>query len=270
MGSASLLAEFSAFAEQPDEALELAYGALLLGRFDHPELTVQPWLDRLDRLADAAPTAGDALERLTQLLYVDEGFRGNRLDYYDIRNSYLHEVLQRKLGIPITLAVVVLEVGRRLGLELDGVGFPGHFLVQVEAGQAYLDPFDRGRLLDRSDCVALFRQGVGKKRSRFEERFLAAVTSRQILVRMLNNMLGVSIREREPERVLFCLDSIVLLIPADPDARLQRGRYLFEAGDATRAIPDFESFLELSVDEPARRAVAAALDEARRRGQTVH
>lgn len=268
MGSSPLLSEFGDFAGQTD--LDLAYGALLLARFDHPELETQPWVDRLDRLAAAAPARSDALDSLTELLYVQEGFRGNRLDYYDIRNSYLHEVLQRKLGIPITLATVVLEVGRRLGLDLEGVGFPGHFLVQVEAGQAYLDPFDRGRLLERSDCIALFRRQVGKERTPFEERYLAPVTSRQMLVRMLHNMLSVSIRDREPERVLFCLDSIVLLIPDDPDARLQRGRYLFEAGDATRAIPDFESFLELSPSEPARRAVAAALDEARRRGQTVN
>lgn len=268
--SSPLDAAFDALCAEPDETLDLAFGALLLARFDHPDLSPDEWLARLDELASAAPPdAADDLSSLTGYLYGELGFRGNRLDYYDIRNSYLHQVLDRKLGIPISLATMMIEVAKRLGRPLQGVGFPGHFLVQAEPGELYLDPFDGGRRLDRSACVDLFRQTTQGK-ARFDDRFLDTVTPRQMLVRMLNNMLALSIRERLPERVLFCLDSIVDLVPDDPDARLQRGRYLYEAGDASRAIPDFEAFLRMRPHGGVRRGVEAALAEAHRRGSTLH
>ncbi len=261
---------FLGLARSSDDELDLGMGALLLARHDYPRLRPPEWLDRLDALALAAPqSATERIESLTHFLYREVGLRGNRLDYYDIRNSYLHEVLDRKLGIPITLATVVLEVARRLGHSLQGVGFPRHFLVQVEPGETFLDPFDGGRLLDRADCRALFEQSQ-KGRSRFKDEYLEPVTSRTMLVRMLHNMLGVSIQEGDAPRVRFCLDGIVTLLPEDPGAHLQRGKYLFDIGDAEGAIPDFEAYLELSPHDAPRRSVEDALREAVRRGSTIH
>ena len=253
-----------------DDELDLGLGALLLARFDYPTLDPVRWMDRLDDVAADAPTEamGD-VQALTHYLYDDFGLRGNRLDYNDIRNSYLHEVLERKLGIPISLATIVIEVGERLGHDLHGVGFPGHFLLEAVPGELYLDPFDGGRSMDRSDCLALFEQ-TAQGKARFDDRFLEPVSSRQMLVRMLNNMVALSIRDREPERVRFCFDSIVLLVPEDPAAHLQRGKYLFEVGDVEDAIPDFRSYLDLSPQGAPRRAVEDALREAVRRGTTIN
>ena len=261
---------FLEIAAAPDETLDLARAAVLLARHDHPDLDPDRPIRQLDLLARNAPDgAGSDVEVLASYLYGEVGFRGNRIDYYDVRNSYLHLVLERKLGIPISLATVVLEVGRRLGHRLRGVGFPRHFLVEVEPGSLFLDPFDQGRLLDRSGCIEMFRKG-SRGEARFEDRFLEPVDTRQILVRMLNNILSLSIRDGDPLRVRFCLDSIVQLLPTDPGAHLQRGRYLFQAGDATAAIPDFEAYLHLSPEGAARRAVEDALQEAVRRGATIH
>ncbi|GAY08773.1 SirB1 family protein [Pseudonocardia sp. N23] len=177
---------------------DLDVGALAIAAGAHPGLDPDRWIAELDRLAAAVP-ADSGLSGLLELLFEVEGFRGNTEDYYDPRNSLLPHVLKRRTGIPITLAVVAIEVGRRVGVELQGVGMPGHFLVRDTASGAHVDVFAGGRLLDDTDCEQLFRAATGADRSvEFTTDLLPRVNNRQILIRMLQNLRGVYARRRRP------------------------------------------------------------------------
>lgn len=181
MGEAT--ARFLALVESDDVPLD--EGALLIAAHAYPSLDVDAELARLDALAAACPSNLDGLRRY---LFSEVGFRGNEDDYGDPRNSYLNDVLDRRLGIPITLSVVAIEVGRRVGVPLAGVGLPGHFLVRHEAvPPLLLDPFNGGHALTPEDCEAL----VGRlyaDRVAFTPALLAPVDNRAILARMLNNL----------------------------------------------------------------------------------
>lgn len=167
-------------------AFALDEAALLIAAHATSGLDVAAYRDRLDRLAASAPSAD--VEDVARHLFVTEGFAGNRDDYADPRNSYLDQVIDRRLGIPISLSVVLMEVGRRLGLPLAGVGMPGHFLVRLEGVRPlFVDPFERGEILDAAGCEARFRDLHGEE-MQFEPAFLAPIGPRAILARMLANL----------------------------------------------------------------------------------
>jgi regulator of sirC expression with transglutaminase-like and TPR domain len=166
---------------------DLLEGALEIARAADPDADVDAARAELDRLATGL---GD-LDGLVRRLYVEEGFHGNREDYYDPRNSSLIEVLGRRAGIPITLAVVCIEVGRRAGLGLEPVGMPGHFLVQPRGAPQHLDPFT-GEMLDREQCVRRFRESTGLgPEVPFDDALLAPIGTDAVLVRMLANLRGI-------------------------------------------------------------------------------
>ncbi|HVS14072.1 MAG TPA: transglutaminase-like domain-containing protein [Thermoanaerobaculia bacterium] len=265
--SSELNARFSELVLQPEEQIDLGEAALLLAADEAPDLDIDRWLAELDRLAARAADrlAGDqALDALTRELYQEAGLRGNRLDYYDPRNSFLHEVLGRKLGIPISLGVVCMEVGRRLGLGLSGVGFPGHFLVRVEGGaELYLDPFDRAQRLDRAGCRRLL-QRIGGRNMRFEPRFLEPIGTRDILHRMVGNLRAIYTRLEQPHLVLGCLDRQLALEPDRPEDRRERGRIALGLGLVDRAVADLERYLELAPAAEDHAAVEQWLDDAKR------
>jgi len=164
---------------------ELDVGALAIAAGADPDVDAGTWLRELDRLALGV----DSLETLIHRLFVEESFAGNTSNYYDPRNSLLPEVLQRKLGIPISLSIVCLEVGRRAGLSLEGVSMPGHFLVRPMATDHYLDAFDGGALLDLRRCEALFRTAnqAGPDVA-FGRHLLTTAPRRAIFVRILENL----------------------------------------------------------------------------------
>lgn len=164
---------------------DLDVGALAIAAGADPDLNTDRWLHELDRLADGV----GSLEALIHRLFVDEGFTGNSARYYDPRNSLLDQVLDRQLGIPITLSVVCIEVGRRAGIPLEGVGMPGHFLVRPLATDHYLDAFDGGRMLDLAGAEALFRASTRAGPDvRFGPHLLMGTPRRTILARILENL----------------------------------------------------------------------------------
>jgi regulator of sirC expression with transglutaminase-like and TPR domain len=170
---------------EPELAGALDEAVLLVGAHARPGVDVAAYLGRLDELAEGCEVP--TLSGLVHQLFVVEGFAGNRSHYYDPRNSYLHEVLDRRLGIPITLAVVMLSVGRRLGVPLAGVGLPGHFLVRHEDDPpALLDPFAGGAELTLADCEARFRAARGD--APFDPSLLATVGPHAVLARVLANL----------------------------------------------------------------------------------
>ncbi|MGH9021912.1 MAG: SirB1 family protein [Acidimicrobiia bacterium] len=194
-----LTARFAELMALPEDAIPLDEAAMILAAHALPDLEVRRQLDRLDRLAADCPEA--TLEGLRRYLFADLGFVGDARRYHDPRNSYLPEVLDRRLGIPISLAVLAIEVGRRLGVALVGIGMPGHFLVRADgpagsgidpgpAGTAgFMDCFAGGRMLDTDGCAALYGQtGQGPA---FSAALLAPVGARVILGRMLANLQGI-------------------------------------------------------------------------------
>jgi regulator of sirC expression with transglutaminase-like and TPR domain len=219
---------FAHVAARPEAEIDLAESALLIGESEYPGLDVPRYLGLLDRLGEdarraleRAPNAlkstpeSSSIERLLRWLYGDLGFHGNEAEYYDPKNSYLNEVLERRTGIPITLGVVLLEVCWRVGLDAQGVSFPGHFLVRTPGpgGVLLVDPFE-GRLLGRDDLRALHKRATGEVRDP-DPRLLAAAPKRHILVRMLNNLRSIYSGRSDTARLRCVLERMQVLAPSD-------------------------------------------------------
>jgi len=189
--------QFTRLVRRPDREIPLDEAALLIAAHDHA-VDIPAVLASLDELARDAPDEADELARY---LFADQNFAGNEVDYGDPRNSFLDEVLFRRLGIPITLSVLMIEVGRRRGLALDAIGMPGHFLVGAAPGR-FIDPFHGGAALDTAACQAMFEQlRVG---SSWTDAYLAPVGPRAILVRMLANLVHTLV-ERSPADAVWAL-----------------------------------------------------------------
>src|SRR5262245_41928826 len=179
----------------PEGAVPLAESALLMACEEYPQLEISPYLDRLDEIADfvrprlnPSGSALDTIAAINDVLFGVVGFRGNTENYEDPRNSFFNDVLERRVGIPITLSAVYLEVARRVSFPVSGVGMPGHFLVKYadRSEEIFLDPFNGGQILSREDCARRFAEMFGDQE--FSERMLAIASPRQMLFRMLNNL----------------------------------------------------------------------------------
>ena len=179
-------------------------------------------------------------------IFQEEGFTGDEENYYDPRNSYLNEVLERRLGIPITLSVVAMEVGRRLGLKLAGVGLPGHFILRHPApgGDLLFDPFRGGQPLSLDDCREIVsRVSSGTMTLRAEH--LRSATKLEVLVRIMRNLKSAYVRAEDLPRALAAVERILILDPDDHDELRERGLILAKMGLATKALVDLESYLRL-------------------------
>jgi regulator of sirC expression with transglutaminase-like and TPR domain len=258
------LAEVAAVADRPGA---LAEAALLIAAEEYRDLDVAAWQERLTALGHRAAERitpemglGPAVGALRQLLAEEEGFRGNAEDYYDPRNSFLNDVLDRRLGIPITLSLVYMEAGRRAGLPVQGIGLPGHFVVQAERAGArcLLDPFHGGRELDEAACNALLARVHGPG-ARLLPEHLQPVTGRQILIRMLANLKGVYAHLGDARRALGVVDRLVLLAPEARGELRDRARLRLGLGQKIGAIRDFEAYLSVTPPPPDAAEVKAQL-----------
>ncbi len=254
------LSRFASFALRPDAEMDLGEGALLVAASQEPGVDVDAGLGRLDDLAEqvrpAVERSSHDLDRLLALnrgLYDELGFRGNVECYYDPRNSLLHRVLERRLGIPISLALVLVEVGRRVGVPLVGVGMPCHFLVRHALHpQLLVDPFFGGRLLDDGGCAALLRS-VSGGRIRFRPELLRAVGARRFLLRMIANLRGIHLQQGRVERALALVELQRLLAPDDPGPLRDEAVLRLRLGQGAAAADLLRRSLA-SVAEPEERA----------------
>lgn len=240
---------FANLVRAPEREIDLGLGALLIARVEHAGLDPAAHLDRLDDLAACSGAAAvadpvRALHRLREFLFDEAGFRGNTEDYYDPRNTCLNDVVDRRLGIPITLAVVMMEVGRRVGLPILGVGLPGHFVVRAEmaSGPVLLDPFGGGAVVTPDRAVALVARALGR-RVRLNEDHFAPVTGRQILARMLMNLKGAYARRGEWEKTLAVYDHLLVLDEESIAHVRDRGTVLVKLGQLGRGAADWERYL---------------------------
>jgi len=238
------------------EEIPLVETALAIAEEEYPRLAEQAYLGRIEELAASARrrlpqrrTSADGLRAVRQVLFEEAGFRGNEADYYDPRNSFLNEVLDRKLGIPISLSVLFLAVARQVGLEVEGVPFPGHFLVKHQAAgrELFIDPYRGGELLTAADCAERYR-ALTHGKGAFDPRFLESATTPQILGRMLHNLKKIYAELGDDLRTLWTIDRLLLLFPGNPAERRDRGLVSARLGGRDAALADLEAYLAASPD----------------------
>src|SRR5205085_2973941 len=221
MNPSNVRAQFAAQVSRSEAELELDRAALLIAAEEYPQMELETYLAQLDSFAARARENDDPqaspvtrLLRLNDKLFDEFGFRGNAENYFDARNSFLNDVIERRTGIPITLSVVYIEVARRIGLRIFGVGMPGHFLVkyQDEVEEILLDPFNGGRLLSEEDCfrmvLRMYQGGVV-----FQRSYLDAVSKKQILTRMLQNLKSIYTRVGTQIKTLGVIERALLITP---------------------------------------------------------
>ena len=257
---------------------DLARAALAVAREEYPELDEGRYLRVLDELAQSVQSglpSGASPERrvgrLNSYLFHDLGFAGNRTDYYDPRNSFLNEVIDRRSGIPISLSLVYLEVGRRCGLRVDGVSFPGHFLckVSLDDGELIVDAFNRGQLLGLAELKRRFASAAGDA-ARFDPRLLRAARPKEILARMLQNLRSVYLERDDLPRALSAVDRQLLLQPDDVRLLRDRARLCEQLGGADAAAADLETVLRLDPASSDAGALRARVDRLRGAGKLMN
>ncbi len=268
----------------PDDAIDVALGAALIAKDVYGALDVEALLAKLDALA--APLAGLGLAsasaetqaaRLAGHLFGTLGFRGNEKDYYDPRNSLLPDVVERRLGIPISLAVVYCEVARRVGVPAHGVGFPGHFLVRIERTDGHgamlvVDPFYGGRVLDDAALKRMLERALGPDQT-LQPEHLAAASPRAILVRMLTNLKAIYLQRGDNARAHLALDRVVTLAPNATGALRERGLVAAKLGANEAARADLTRLLEIEpnvADASSIRAQLVKLTALAARGRALN
>ena len=257
LAAAEVRGRFAEEVSRPDGAVDLGRAALLIGAEEEPrQADVGRCLAHLDELGEEARAravrrGGSRVEALNQYLFEELGFAGNESDYYDPRNSMLHQVLRRRKGIPITLSVVYAEVGRRAGLRVEGVGLPGHFIVRAFEGEqggegVLVDPFNR-RATDREECQGRL-DVIYEGRLELSDEHLRAVGPRAILARTLTNLKAVYVQAGLFGRALAAVERILLLDPTDLEERRDRGILLAQLGRLPEAVAETQTYLNLSPD----------------------
>lgn len=263
---------FEQLAKLPEERIDVATGAALIARDAYARLDLDRLSARFDEMAaplNARGVASRSPEEQVQLvsshLYEDLGFRGNEQDYYDPKNSLLPDVLDRRLGIPITLALVYCEVARRAGVRARGVSFPGHFLVRVDAvgredAPIAVDPFFGGRRLDEPALQKLLERAAPAQKLVVAEH-LAPASSKTMLVRMLINLKWIYATRGDFARALLALDRIICLTPDSVPALRERGLLAVRLGAVEAARADLTRLLELVPQAPDASTIRKQLEE---------
>jgi regulator of sirC expression with transglutaminase-like and TPR domain len=272
-GTPPCRASFAQAVNRPDPLIDLAEAALLIAKEEYPELVVSAYLCRLDAMAESVrPRIRDPRDPreicagLNEHLFRQESFRGNTENYYDPRNSFLNEVLDRRVGIPITLSLVYIEIARRLGLPLQGVGMPGHFLVKCSAPgeEIVIDPFGGGAILSIADCQRILDK-LFDGRVAFEPRMLAPISSRQILMRILNNLKGIYVKADQYGKALAVVDRLLILHPDSPCDLRDRGLLACQLKRYAEASENLDRYLRLAPQAEDRDVIREHLRSIRER-----
>jgi regulator of sirC expression with transglutaminase-like and TPR domain len=267
---------FIQLASLADDAIDLAEAALVIAAETYAGLDIAAYLGRLGSLAAAVgprlaacKAAPERIARLRHFLSVEQGFSGNREDYYDPRNSFLNEVLDRRTGIPITLSLVYMEVGRRAGLPIRGVGFPGHFLTKYQGDDEIIIDAFFGQVLSEDECRERLRAVLGPEVV-FERRYLDPASNKEILARILGNLKYVYLKRNQLPAALTCAERILLLSPDNARELRDRGLIYQQLECHRAAAADLERFLELAPEDPSADAVREQLVALQRQAAQIH
>lgn len=247
----AVLTELARVAQAKEADLDLVHAALLIARLDNEEVNVEGYRRQVDRLADevaaALPKGADEKQKLATLnkeLFEGRGFHGSRGDYYNRSNSYLNEVLDDREGLPITLALLYIEVGRRLGLKLEGVGLPGHFVVRhvpAKGKTRLIDVYEGGKPMTIAEAARKVRDATGEE---LRKEDLGSVSKKAILVRVLHNLRNLAKRDGDASAFLRCTDAILSVAPDAADERVTRAQVRLQSGDRQGALADLNWLLE--------------------------
>ena len=256
--------DFRSAVRRPAAEIDLAQAALLYARDAYPDLDPALYLNQLDEWAEdirpAMGTSTDSLTTLNRFLFDELRFQGNRRFYGDPRNSYLNQVIDRRLGLPITLSVIYLEVARRVGLQMEGVGLPGHFIVRylAHSGARLIDPFHQGRLLSIEDCRKLVVD-LSDGALEFQPAMLEPVGTSQILARMLTNLKNAYVQQRQFDHAVPVVERLIDLAPDEPAHLRDFGLLHYQLhhyGPAMQALLQYVSIVGAEPDDPARQVIA--------------
>ena len=237
--------------QKPDDQIDLAAAALYIAQSADPQLSVEPYLQALDDMAQAVKVRLTperyplkVIKTLNQYLFEELGFQGNQDGYYDPRNSYLNQVIDRRLGIPITLSLVYLEVARRLEFPMVGVGMPGHFLIRPTINEmaVFVDAFHQGEILFEADCEAKLQQIYGPS-ARLSPDYLAAVSPQAFLTRMLTNLKLIFLNSQDMDAALAVIEQLLMITPSNNREKRDRGLLYFHQGQFRKAAADLEAYL---------------------------
>lgn len=270
----ALAARLTEIIEGPEADIPLTEAALLVASHRYPDLDVRHYLDVIGELGSALAARvgsdsdpGDRVVALNHYLFDELGFKPNAGEYYDPRNSYLNQVVDRRTGIPITLSLVYMAVGTQVGLTFNGVCYPGHFLVKcaLPDGEIVLDPFSKGQSLGISDLQNRLRETRGGEVSRAIVAGLLNVASkREILLRMLRNLKAIYLRCNELDNAIAIMNWIVVADPAHAPEIRDRGLMYQELECFRAAVSDFERYLELDPDGSDSDGIRSRVIELRR------
>ncbi len=267
--SSQLKKAFSRELAKSEEDLNLAYANLLFSEYLTEAFDTAHYLSLLDEIADSvwrsvAESSADreTVDRLNQYLFEDLNFGGNSRNYYSANNSFLHKVLELRTGIPISLSLVYLEVGWRLGLPVWGVGLPGHFMVGYgePVTPIYIDVFNRGRILNENDCINMVRVS-SSSRQRFKERFLKPVSKRAMLYRMLLNLKQIFVKAEDWRSAFKTVDLMLVVSPDQPTDLRDRGLIGYRLKRLQSATFDLQRFLFLAPNTPDAAWLKQRLEE---------
>jgi regulator of sirC expression with transglutaminase-like and TPR domain len=236
---------------QPDSSIDLAKAALYMALEEYPNFEPEEYLEALDAMADEVRDRLPAqnyplriIQTINRYLYEDLEFAGNDAEYYDPRNSFLNQVIDRRTGIPITLSLVYLEVAKRIDFPMVGIGMPGHFLIMpyFEDAGIFVDAFNQGEILFSEDCQARLSRIYGQP-MKLQPAFLAPVSHKQLLGRMLGNLKAIYLQRRDAIRVLGAIERILLLFPDALGELRDRGILYYQFGRVAEARNDLAIYL---------------------------
>ena len=257
--SSEVLEAFTALVKPgiEDERIDMLRAALTFARVEYPNLDPGPYITQIEELARRVSAkiddSGEPVQCIAALNYVlfdEEMFRGNTADYYNPRNSFINDVLDRRLGIPITLALLYMEVARRAGFQLFGVGMPGHFMLKhydIDGRSFFIDAFERGSVLSEDDCRRKI-ESIHAGQITLRPEFLLIVTRRQMLTRMLNNLRTIYLSRRDFRRAAQVVDLILVIYPRSPEDVKQRAALRYNLNDLRGALSDFEEYVKMAPD----------------------
>lgn len=251
---------FFSIAQCNDSDIDLGLGALLIAKDAYPELDTRAYMKQLDRMAlEVKGLIGETAEpsrqiaQLNHYLFEENSFKGNQDDYYNPRNSYLNDVLERKLGIPITLSVVYIEMSKRIGLPIVGVGFPGHFIVKHKGEylETYIDPFHGGRILSDDELHEQL-ETVFQQPTPLQPEFLKQVSNREILARILRNLKQIYFKAKAYDRAISASERITWLLPDYAQEHQDLGYLYYKTHAHGKSLKSFEEYLRISGNPPDR------------------
>lgn len=270
--------KFADLVQRPEDNIDLVDAALLIAQTAFPDLISSQYTQRLDQLADrlrhrldTCPNAGDILSNLNRILFDEEGFQGNQDNYYDPQNSFLNRVLERKLGIPITLSLVYCEVGCRAGFPVHGIALPGHFIAGLlhPSGTLFVDPFNRGEMLTEKECRGMIQERYGQEAAA-DVSWKTPAGKKMILKRILRNLKGIYYQLDQDLQAFEMLQWILAMDPEAANELKERG-LLYEAiGNDVFAIRDLERYLEVASSAADKEAIETKINQLKRAKGWLH